>query len=212
MKQKISIEQFVNKRGGYKVDTNYSFRQRFSILELKHANILQRIGRINSLCMQHVREWEEKGKVGNNMNYELSFLQEEIVFHLRRAVDDMISLVWMMNEWEHGKKVVKVEIDSIGKYLSEKNRKMRCFDRNVGFLNILNNISNSYKHSVYQTILPLIGEKEAGFYMNMYQKNDTRNDEEECFYNQSDLLNGFQDIFDVYVGIVYEKKSVKKLN
>ena len=148
MKQKISIEQFVNKRGGYKVDTNYSFRQRFSILELKHANILQRIGRINSLCMQHVREWEEKGKVGNNMNYELSFLQEEIVFHLRRAVDDMISLVWMMNEWEHGKKVVKVEIDSIGKYLSKKNRKMRCFDRNVGFLNILNNISNSYKHSV----------------------------------------------------------------
>ena len=43
--------------------------------------------------------------------------------------------------------------------------------------------------------------------MNMYQKNDTRNDEEECFYNQSDLLNGFQDMFDVYVGIVYEEKK-----
>ena len=207
VKQKINVEQFVNENGRYKVNNDYIFKQQFSILELKHANILQRISRINSLCSQHIYEWTERRKKWNNTNYELSFLQEEIIFHIRRAVDDMISNIWMMNEWENGRKTVKVEIDSIGRYLSRNNTQMNCFDANRDFLDMLNLISNSYKHSIYQTVLSPISAKEAGFYIYTYNKNDMRNKEQEYIYYQSDLLEEFQKMFDVYANFVYERSK-----
>lgn len=52
-----------------------------------------KINRINRMCFEYTKKW-------NNTNYKFAFLQEEIVYHMRRVVDDMISIVWIQNQME----------------------------------------------------------------------------------------------------------------
>lgn len=207
MKQKINIDNYIGRDGHYIFPENRKFKQEFSILELKHVNLMLRINRINKLCFEHSKRWKKEKNKWRNTNYKFAFLQEEIIYHLRRAVDDMISIVWTQNQFENEKYVSKVEIDSIGRYLNQKKVELDCFDECTDFLKIINDISNSYKHSVYQTVQTLISQEEPTFYVFAYKFNDVNNGEKEYLYKQSDLLEGFEKMLLIYLDIVYEKKD-----
>ena len=69
---------------------------------------------------------------------------------------------------------------------------------------IINSISNSYKHSVYQTVQILISREEPSFYVYGYKSNDTNNEEGEYLYSQTELLEGLEKMLNIYLGEVYE--------
>lgn len=207
MKQMINIDDYVGKRGNYIISENRIFKQRFSTLELKHVNLILRISRINKLCLEHTKKWKKEKDKWRNTNYNFAFLQEEIIYHLRRAVDDMISIVWMQNQFENENFVSKIAIDSIGRYLNHKNTELKCFDECTDFLETINDISNSYKHSFYQSVQILISQEEPAFYVYTYKANDTSNGEKEYLYKQSELLEGFEKMLLIYLDTVYEKEE-----
>lgn len=204
MKQNIIIDDYVSRTGKYINKTKKAFKYDLSFLELKHVNMMLRIYRINQLCEKHILKWQEQKNNWNNVNYEFSFLQEEIVFHMRRAVDDMISIAWIHKQFDKEVFVSKIEIDSIGRYLNKRNNDFQDFDECREFLDKMNKISNSYKHSVYQTVQVLISSEEPTFYVYNYQSNDTNNDEYEQLYKQSELLEDFEKMLTIYLNIVYE--------
>lgn len=204
MKQKINIDKYVGKDGKYIVSENNTFKHAFSSLELKHVNLMLRIDRINKLCLEHTRKWEKEKEKWKNVNYEFAFFQEEIIYHVRRAVDDMISIVWIQSQFENERFVEKIEIDSIGRYLSKKNTELKCYDVCIDFLNTINDVSNSYKHSVYQTVQTLISQEEPAFYVYAYKANDTKNEPQEYLYRQSELLEDLEKMLFIYLATVYE--------
>ena len=204
MKQTVNIDKYVGKNGKYIISMNKTFKQAFSILELKHINLMLRINRINRMCVEYTKKWMKEKTKWNNTNYEFAFLQEEIIYHMRRVVVDMISIVWIQNQLESQQYVDKIEIDSIGRYLNKKNSDFKCFDECVEFLKIINSISNSYKHSVYQTVQILISREEPSFYVYGYKSNDTNNEEGEYLYSQTELLEGLEKMLNIYLGEVYE--------
>ena len=204
MKQKVNIDKYVGKDGKYVISMNKTFKQAFSTLELKHINLMLRINRINRMCFEYTKKWKKEKIKWNNTNYEFAFLQEEIIYHMRRVVDDMISIVWIQNQMESQQNVVKIEIDSIGRYLNKKDSDFKCFDECIEFLNIINSISNSYKHSVFQTVQNLISQEEPSFYVYGYKSNDTNNMEGEYLYSQTELLEGFEKMLNIYLREVYE--------
>lgn len=138
------------------------------------------------------------------MNYEYAFLQEEIIYHVRRAVDDMIAIAWIQKQFDNERFVAKIEIDSIGKYLNQKNIEFGIFDECIEFLEIINDVSNSYKHSVYQTTQVKISESEPSFYVYSYKANDNKNGAKEFLYSQSELMKDFQKMLTIYLNVVYE--------
>ncbi len=75
---------------------------------------------------------------------------EDIIYHARKSVDQMIYGLWINKVGINNINDKTKEIDSIGKYLKRqaKYKVIDEFDSFYDFIEKLNEISNSYKHSV----------------------------------------------------------------
>ena len=88
-----------------------------------------------------------------------SQLTAYIVYDLRRFVDQAISMTWMLTQ---DLPISKVKIDSIGKYLDDPT--FTVYDEFEEFLRLLNNISNTFKHSVVNDMTMVVGRDEPCVY------------------------------------------------
>lgn len=108
-------------------------------------NIVLRMNHIDSLYQSYMnsysmREWSA---------YSEEFLvAEEIVYHSRKAIDEMIYSLWMykvgISDLDNAESKC---IDSIGKYLNQDEKILTEFDDFLGIIKDINALSNSYKHS-----------------------------------------------------------------
>lgn len=101
--------------------------------------------------------------MGNCM-YNYTFSSEIAVYHLKKICDELISLTWCLDAYLRLKEYPdKVSIDSIGKYLSNKNTQFKYFEKFIDILNKINCIENAYKHSFINTDLTAISKDEPSF-------------------------------------------------
>jgi hypothetical protein len=80
-----------------------------------------------------------------------------IIADIRHYIDMSIAITWYL--WS-GRKNSNIKIDSIGKYLSKKNDRFKEYDQFKSFMNLVNAISNAYKHSIPNLHLNIVGRDE----------------------------------------------------
>jgi hypothetical protein len=99
---------------------------------------------------------------------ELNFKIETLTYWLRKSCDELICLQYILTHWCQKDEILhQVRIDSIGKLLSKEindDIKMILYNKHLKhepFLNDINNVSNTFKHSfVNYNVLDLMGKSE----------------------------------------------------
>lgn len=109
-------------------------------------------------------------------------ISEEIVFNVRRVCDELIGMVYLRDS--HSKNNVypsKLEIDSIGRYLSKREEdSVSTLENHLIFLQKLNGISNAHKHSFLNTDYNL-HEKEEPFVFALGLKGNNLNNQQDFY-------------------------------
>lgn len=124
---------------------------------------------------------------------------EEIIYHVRKAIDEMIYFLWMskigisnIDNQQH------CPIDSIGKYLSQKKIVVNEFDEYMDFLNKVNILSNSYKHSI-NTSSPIANDLNCKSDNSYWESCAIKESDFDVILFQKDLLQTLKELFDKFL-------------
>jgi hypothetical protein len=146
-------------------------------LLLKGINIVRRIDRVNleihRVFTSYVHPSEEDINNPQQDILEHQFYAEQVVYWLRKTADELISLAYVIDEWNQtGKWPISVRIDSISGLKENHSDELRqLFAPHVAFLTTLNEISNAYKHSFINTDMTVMGTEEPGVYALVLKRN-----------------------------------------
>ena len=133
------------------------------------------------------------------------FLQEEIVYWLRQAADELISLASVLEEWQRtGTCPETVPIDCIGSLVVSGNITYNA--EILRFLDTSNNVSNAFKHSFINTQVSIIGAEEPVVYALGLKRNKLSNAPSFYQVTLASLINGFNVFF---ASIKQELKACK---
>lgn len=167
----------------------------FGNLALKYLKVFQRLAHANQTTLR-VYEQHKALRADPASPYISSHLfhQEEIIYWLRQATDELISLAFVLDEWQsEGACPESVSIDCIGAFLSSM--KTVKYAESLNFLNTLNDVSNAYKHSFINSQVSRIGADEPVVYALGLKRNKLSN--EPAFYQVTlaSLIEGFNVFF-----------------
>ena len=140
--------------------------------ELKLFNMISSLNMTNEIILENYRIWKILNTVASHENplvghgyffSKHSQLNAYIIYDIRRFIDQVIAICWCLTQ---EKEVNEVQIDSIGAYLNSHCKgQFTIFGKHLDFLELVNNISNTYKHSVPNDMAtPLIGKYAPSIY------------------------------------------------
>ena len=179
------------------MDGNYSFNMKYFMhlglsetygnLTLKNMDYAQRHHYVNQLLREvYFDHTLEKHKMKDefytvdNLFYKVKNHTETIIYWLRKSADDYVSLSYLTYYLYIKKQGVgQFVIDSIGSLLyGRKDLEVQAvlkeaFDKHLHSLNILNEVSNTFKHSfAHHEVMHLIGKDEPTVIELNTNKND----------------------------------------
>lgn len=134
---------------------DYGFRQKIinMICSLDETN--RNIIRVNQAWESVVNADEESMIFNTRNNFIIDSANAHIIHDIRHFIDDVISIIWILNQSEV---VRNVAVDCIGKYLH--NNTYTDFNIFTDFFIKVNDIENAYKHSFPNNMSSLIGRDE----------------------------------------------------
>lgn len=137
--------------------------------QLKYMKVVQRIDESNRLIAESYDHWNscQTGDFVPIGAFERHvFANESAVYMLRRAADELISLVWCLSKYESdGVYPTKIKIDCLGAVVAQNQEsRHEAFKNHVDLMEILNEISNAFKHSFINSDHSLIGATEPRVY------------------------------------------------
>ncbi len=168
MKTEIAKKCFIESEE-YKEKFQKLFNDRNIMLIMMCNNLVLRIERMNNLCKSYtnLRDEYRNNPIYQQRDYSMYYddflIAEEIIYHARKAIDEMIYSLWI-----HRTGVKNIDnaqsktIDSIGRYLNQKEKILTEFDEYITFFDDINMVSNSYKHSLC-TFSPLQTDGDISF-------------------------------------------------
>lgn len=134
----------------------------FGNLTLKHLKIIQRLDQANKRIIETGAYWSNarEQKVPSSCSFKLHQLaNEELIYHLRRAADEIIGLVWFLLEFERTREYPsEIKIDRIALVLYQReDSRLKLFEPHIGLFSHLNDISNAFKHSFVNSDINVAG-------------------------------------------------------
>lgn len=137
--------------------------------QLKQMKLCLRLDEANRKLLDSYHFWraaEKPGIISANEYERHVYANEQAIHMIRRSTDELISMIWCLNEFEKQRKYPnKIKIDSIGAMLNEfekhrDNKLLDIFRLHKGILQALNEIDNAFKHSFINSDITLIGRDE----------------------------------------------------
>ena len=129
----------------------------FGNLTLTYMQIVVRIECVNCQIIELYQKFnrdKQKRETESNEMFTLEdqyldiMLTEQIFYWLRKTTDELISLISICADFkESGSYPKKIKISSIGEFLKLKKPFIEVVEKNKELLKLLNEISNTYKHS-----------------------------------------------------------------
>jgi hypothetical protein len=129
----------------------------FGNLNLNYSQIVIRIECVNSQIIdlyhkfyieKHKRETEGFAMYNLDESYLNIMVTEQIFYWLRKTTDEIISLISLCTDFKsNGKYPKKIKVSSIGEFLKLKTPFIEVIEENKDLLKLLNEISNTFKHS-----------------------------------------------------------------
>lgn len=152
---------------------------------LKWMEITQRVDNVNELITELFNIFQLfHSKLNDDaiadsilktpMLYKQKFLTEQIFYWIRKTIDELICMLYVLNYLKKNNTYPrKIKIDCIGKLLSSNNFIEGIKSRHDGFLQIINDISNTFKHSFLNSeIHAHIGEIDPLAFSYGFKNND----------------------------------------
>ena len=127
-----------------------------------------------------------------------------IIADIRRFIDDMISICWCLSQREE---VENILVDDIGRYL-KSNFQYNDFEGFEDFLQLLNDLSNSYKHSTTNNMQMLIGRDEPCIYAFYARFNKNISNPEIFGVTVRELVAQFNEFYDYSFHLIEEKCKI----
>jgi hypothetical protein len=168
----------------------------FGNLALKYLKVIDRLDHANYtiLCV-HAQHATLKSDPASPFIRSHFFLQEEIIYWLRIAADELISLASVLDEWQRTGTCPKaVGIDCISDFI--KDGKTSSYAQSLPFLDTLNNVANAYKHSFINTQVSFIGAEEPIVYALGLKYNKLSNAPSFYQVTLASLISGFNVFFE----------------
>lgn len=137
--------------------------------------------------------------------YKYHFLCEELVSHMRTTIDRLVQLSYILTDFAAYTSSKHIKVSQIGS-LSTNNNPQADFEKVIvgdgidfrrdetGFLRCINDLSNSFKHSVmHAEVYNLYGESTATVVSYQAKQNNHKKEITYHNHNACHLVMGFQD-------------------
>ena len=135
--------------------------------QLKWMDIISRLNEANRQIITSYETWcaARTGSIEDSMKDVFNihrFSTEYAVTGMRRVADELVALVWCMHQLRDGGEFPsKVKVDTIGLVFKHKyHGPDDLFERHLELIRLLNDLSNTFKHSFIQSDLARIGQDE----------------------------------------------------
>ncbi|MBF8709919.1 MULTISPECIES: hypothetical protein [Pseudomonas] len=135
--------------------------------QLKWMDMISRLNEANRQIIISYENWcaARTGSIEDSMKDVFNkhrFSTEYAVSGMRRVADELVALVWCMHQLRDGGEIPsRVRIDTIGLIFKHNyHGPDGLFERHLNFIKLLNDLSNTFKHSFIQSDLARIGENE----------------------------------------------------
>lgn len=134
-------------------------------LQLKYMKIICRIDEANRKIADSWKFWKicsDGGRLPNNALDRHVLANENVVYMLRRAGDELVSMIWLLAKYENDRDYPsEIEIDCLGAVVSQKEgQRIALFSKHIELMQKLNDIANAFKHSFINSNHTLIGSTE----------------------------------------------------
>ncbi|MCY2925403.1 MAG: hypothetical protein NT031_08180 [Planctomycetota bacterium] len=160
----------------------------FGNLGLAEMELLCRADYVNVSLEWLYRTWQTVAHIAGSLPPEVNWIRfrtEDIVYSLRKIFDTLISISFILGECKaSGANANKIDIDCIGALLKALDSKgqhpqpwVACYIAHRPFLELLNKVSNAYKHSLanHETLLVHPRQEPAAYYISNPQNKATPN-------------------------------------
>lgn len=138
--------------------------------QLKQMKLIERLDEANRRLLDSYHFWRTastQGLVPINAYERHVYANEQAIYMIRRAVDELISMICCLNEFEkHHAYPTQIKPDCIGGLLkmvdSQKlnDQLLDVFQPHREILQALNEIANAFKHSFINSDITLVGRDE----------------------------------------------------
>jgi hypothetical protein len=170
-------------------------------LFLKGMDIVRRIDRVNLEIRRVFSSYVHPSKEDvNNPQQDLlehQFYAEQVVYWLRKTTDEIISLAYVIDEWNRtGEWPKSVEIDSIAGLEENPSEELRqLFAPHEPILSTLNEVANAFKHSFINTDMTVVGSEYPVVYALTQKRNKLA--EPVKFYSVgfADMVDAFSNLY-----------------
>lgn len=125
-------------------------------LSLKLLKICERVDEANRQLQRSWGLWEQcraGGILQENVLQRHQYATEEAVYMLRRAADELVAMIWCLDEFENsGSYPVAIKVDCVGAALEgAQQARFAVFRDHAEMLQALNDAANAFKHSFVQS-------------------------------------------------------------
>ena len=177
-----------------KLNNEYSFDMKFFNL-ISGLSITNELICKSNLLFNQIKNNTREILIFNSYSFtKLQKLNEYIVYDLKKYIDEVISITWLLKQAE---KVEDISIHNIGSYLNNsKNGDYTEYDNFKDFFEKINDLDNAYKHSYTNSaVAPNIGT-EKNYIVVYYSKYGKKIRKPEIVDIELDeLINKFNDFY-----------------
>jgi hypothetical protein len=164
-------------------------------LQLKLIKIVQRLDEANRRIIDSYDFW--KNSINNTMvinSFEQHiFANEQFIYLIRRSADELISLIWLLSEYEKNNKYPKeIKIDCLGSLIKQTNStRLDIFNSNINIIKLLNEVSNAFKHSFINSEHTLLGTDEPRIHALSLDYNKNKSQPKFYDFSINEIVNEY---------------------
>jgi hypothetical protein len=171
----------------------------FGNLTVSWMDIVTRFECINDSIVQIYQDFDnlytnkKSSMIFLDQAYKQKLLIEQIFYWLRKSADEIISILYLLDYFKtHKKYPKKINTSSIGDVLKSEGPIKKALSKHVDHLQILNEISNAYKHSFLNS---QINDRRGSEYPVVFScnlhHNDLKNKPEFHIHDLRKILNAY---------------------
>jgi hypothetical protein len=187
--------------------------------QLKFMKIIERLDEANRRIIESTRLWETihagwGGILPLNSLTRHELANEEAIYMMRRAADELVSLIWCLSEYERTGSYPDVIVqDSLGCVLKAMGRgtALDIYQSHEALISVLNDVANAFKHSFINSDKNIVGSLEPRIHTLGLAYNRLAADLKFYDVSLTGLVRDFDAFYHTCVGWM-SAYSVRKLN
>ncbi|WP_085677818.1 MULTISPECIES: hypothetical protein [unclassified Pseudomonas] len=174
----------------------------FGNFQLKWMDMFSRLNEVNRQIITSYNNWQAAvtGSIEDSMEGVFNthrFSTEYAVSGMRRVADEFVALIWCLQKLEEtGDYPKRIEIDMLGLVLKHSyDGPKDIFKRNIELIKLLNDLSNTFKHSFIQSDIARIGKEEPLILALNLERADLKNTPKPYVVRMSEFVAQYNKFF-----------------